>query len=201
MNSLARLVLERTTTSLGPLTRRNHVYTQPHLFFHIPQDRILGAEYAKGITKQEVCVATDGSRYPDGGVGGAARAHIPGGTIIMQEYLGRANGHLSVEGEILGATLGLKVLQMLPGLTQATILVDCQQAIQEIFSIAPKHAALIRRFRDEAQSMRHIDQIRIAWVPAHEGVEMNELVDGDAKKAARGESLTTLISTGFQLRL
>ncbi|KAJ7665227.1 hypothetical protein DFH06DRAFT_985741 [Mycena polygramma] len=119
----------------------------------------------------------------------------------MQAYLGRADGHHTVEGEILGATLGLKVLQMLPGLTQATILVDCQQAIQEIFSATPKHAALIQRFRYEAQSMRHMDQIRIAWVPAHEGVEMNELVDGDAKKAARGESVTTLISSGFQLHL
>ncbi|KAJ7858201.1 hypothetical protein B0H13DRAFT_2672571 [Mycena leptocephala] len=80
-------------------------------------------------------------------------------------------------------------------LKQATILVDYQQAIREVLRVGgrrSKYDALVRRFHDEVRTMEGmgVDQICLAWVPAHEGIEMNELVDGDAKAAASGDSST-----------
>jgi ribonuclease HI len=131
----------------------------------------------------------------------------------MKEYLGPAKDYLSVEGEILGMALGVRAIKtvaitsFLTGhgtLTRATILVDCQQAIREVLRVGwkskSKHSALVGRFHDEVRNMEGmgVDQICLVWVPAHEGIEMNELVDGDAKAAASGDSSTVLIS-GFQL--
>jgi ribonuclease HI len=130
----------------------------------------------------------------------------------MKEYLGPAKDYLSVEGEILGMALGVRAIKtvaitsFLTGhgtLTQATILVDSQQAIREVLRVGgkrSKYSALVGRFHDEVRNMEGmgVDQICLVWVPAHEGIEMNELVDGDAKAAASGDSSTVLIS-GFQL--
>ncbi|KAJ7361209.1 hypothetical protein DFH08DRAFT_637691, partial [Mycena albidolilacea] len=113
------------------------------------------------------------------------------GTIIMTQYIGSADRHLSVEGELLGTILALKIAQIIPSLTRVTILSDCQQAIRELLGERPtRHRSLVERFYRELRCTPSLKQIRLVWVPGHDGVEMNELVDGDAKAAARGESRT-----------
>jgi ribonuclease HI len=156
---------------------------------------------AAQLEKEGVCVFADGAGI-GGGVGGAARIRTPAGTIIMTQHIGSADRHLSVEGELLGTILALKIAQTIPSLTRVTILSDCQQAIRELLDERPtRHRSLVERFYRELWCTPSLKQIRLVWVPGHDGVEMNELVDGDAKAAARGESRTTIISGGFQMYL
>ncbi|KAJ6601350.1 hypothetical protein DFH09DRAFT_842953, partial [Mycena vulgaris] len=92
------------------------------------------------------------------------------------------------EGEMLGVILGLEIINMVPSVTEATIFIDCQQAIRELVSGKSKHKALIERFEHEVRSLRKsISSICLAWVPGHAGIELNELVDMDAKAAAVGK--------------
>ncbi|KAJ6601351.1 hypothetical protein DFH09DRAFT_839645, partial [Mycena vulgaris] len=110
---------------------------------------------------------------------------------VMKEHLGTMNNHLPVEGEILGIILALKIIKTMPSLTRATILVDSQQAIRETVTGICRHRYLIDRFNHELRGTRDsLTSIRLAWVPGHDGIRMNELVDRDAKAAASGESAT-----------
>ncbi|KAJ7508607.1 hypothetical protein B0H11DRAFT_1667674, partial [Mycena galericulata] len=91
------------------------------------------------------------------------------------------------EGEILGVILGLRIIKSVPGLTRATILTDCQQAIRELGSGKSEHTLLLDRFDRELHGMeKRLGCVRLAWVLRHRGVVMNELVDKDAKAAASG---------------
>ncbi|KAJ7729236.1 hypothetical protein DFH07DRAFT_995219 [Mycena maculata] len=111
----------------------------------------------------------------------------------MKEHLGAAEDHLPFAGEILGVILGLQIIKTMPHFTDATIFVDCQQAILELVRGESKHTALLDRFNRELYSMRpNLSRIHLVWVPGHHGVEMNRLVDKDAKDAAEGESSTTI---------
>lgn len=151
--------------------------------------------------REGFCVFTDGSaRYRDGGVGGAARANTPFGTMIMKEYLGKSSDHRSIDGEILGALLGLRIIKTVAqpsSVTRATMFIDSKQAIRRLLSDGSRDGLLLRRFDDELKSIKHMSVINLAWVPAHRGVLMNELVDLDAKAAALGDSSTIVVERGL----
>ncbi|KAJ6520324.1 hypothetical protein C8R45DRAFT_760445, partial [Mycena sanguinolenta] len=100
-------------------------------------------------------------------------------------YFGTTKRYSSVEAEMLGIILGVKIGQIFPALTHLTILSDCQPAIRELFN-GSHYRPLAERFHAEVRGMENLRQIRLVWVPGHEGVEMNELVDADAKVAASG---------------
>ncbi|KAJ7157074.1 hypothetical protein C8R46DRAFT_1225689 [Mycena filopes] len=206
MNTIARLGLTptRSRVSAPPTTifisATRHLHTLPRVQFesHIPASRALGVAYAAQIAQEELCVYTDGSAF-GGGVGGAARARTPAGTLVMKEHLGPqrqdsqdGHGHIAVEGEILGIILGLGIIKAFPG-------------VHNLRATARQRAVQVRvfdRFHAEARDMGPgLRRLRLAWVPAHEGVQMNELVDGDARAAAAGESGTMLITGGVQLSL
>ncbi|KAF8204388.1 ribonuclease H-like domain-containing protein, partial [Mycena galopus ATCC 62051] len=99
-------------------------------------------------------------------------------------YLGTEQNHSSVEAEMWGIILGLKIAQTFPSLTQVTILTDCQAAICQFLSANSKYGPLVERFHTEVRNMGNVRCILLVWVPGHEGVEMNELADTDAKAAA-----------------
>jgi len=160
-----------------------------NLSAHISRTRAEALQYAKEPVeeKDELRVYADGSRY-HGGMGGAARAEIGRGTVVVKEYLGSSERHRAVEGEIVGAISAVKIIKAEPSITRAAIFIDCQQAIRELASGRSKHTRLLQRFQEEVRGMKKSLQIRLVWVPAHEGIAMNELVDQDAKDAALGES-------------
>ncbi|KAJ7729233.1 hypothetical protein DFH07DRAFT_850315 [Mycena maculata] len=165
----------------------------PLLTSHISKTRAEGRCYAERIRGEEFCVSSDGSCYPyyHGGVGGAARAETAGGTIILKEHLGLFPEHRAVEGEIVGVILALGIIKTIPFLTSATILLDCQQAIRELVGGKSHHPLLLDRFQEELRTMdKRLSRIRLAWVPGHDGIEMNKLVDKDAKAAALGDSMS-----------
>ncbi|KAJ7201285.1 hypothetical protein GGX14DRAFT_340035, partial [Mycena pura] len=115
------------------------------------------------------------------------------GTMIMKEYLGKSSDHHTIDGEILGALLGLRIIKTVARpscVTRATMFIDSKQAIRRLLSDRSRDGLMVRRFDDELRSMKHMSVIDLAWVPAHRGVLMNELVDLDAKAAALGDSST-----------
>ncbi|KAJ7146247.1 ribonuclease H-like domain-containing protein [Mycena epipterygia] len=162
---------------------------RPRIYQEISRSRKVAAYNVERITREDFCVFTDGSSYR-GGVGGAARARTPDGTIVMREHLGTTAHHCAVEGEILGIILGLKIIKNMTFITRATILVDCQQAIREMVSGKSVYTPLLCRFHEAIRDTKHLSHIRLAWVPGHHGIEMNKLVDKDAKEAALGDSTT-----------
>ncbi|KAJ7508604.1 hypothetical protein B0H11DRAFT_35553 [Mycena galericulata] len=197
MNAIVQLGLRSTHTllhSTGRSATRNIIssLSRPQLYQEIARSRSHATYNVEQIMKREFWVYADGSGYR-GGVGGAARAKTPHGTLVMKEYLGTLGDHLPVEGEILGVILGLRIIKSVPGLTRATILTDCQQAIRELVSGKSEHDLLLDRFDRELQGMeKRLGCIRLAWVPGHRGIVTNELVDKDAKAAAAGETSITL---------
>ncbi|KAJ7269248.1 hypothetical protein B0H12DRAFT_1067573 [Mycena haematopus] len=139
MNTLARLGLGlRPTVAFSPIGAhipRRHIATlQPRIHMHISKSREEGREYARQLRKEGLHVYTDGSRKLHGGVGGAARATIPGGTVVVTQYLGSARDYSSIEAEMLGIILGVKIAQIFPSNTELTIFSDCQPAIRGLLS-------------------------------------------------------------------
>ncbi|KAF7347417.1 hypothetical protein MVEN_01497600 [Mycena venus] len=207
--SIAAAFFPASRCGYGNISRRYTATLQPRIHSYIPKTRKDGVEYAARISKLSknagLCVFTDGSRSTcsGGGAGGAARARTPSGTtIVMKQYLGVAEEYHSLEAEILGITLGVRIANTAnpgPSLTRLTILTDCQPAIHALLSLRAKakYAPLIRRFHDEVRRSPNLLQIRLVWVPGHQGVEMNVLVNEDAREAARsGDSGTILIDSG-----
>ncbi|KAJ7654717.1 hypothetical protein B0H17DRAFT_1099693 [Mycena rosella] len=204
MNILVHLKLKSTRTfpssRVRAYTTRSNILSyapprvlRPHIYHQISASRLEAADNAARIAKEEFTVYADGSRY-HGGVGAAARTETPLGMLVIKEHLGLSEEHLPVEGELLSITLGLRIINTMPFLTRATIFVDCQQAIREAVSGRSVHRELIARFDAELRGTRRsLRSLRIAWVPGHEGVAMNEAVDKDAKAAAEGESSTRII--------
>ncbi|KAK7063797.1 ribonuclease H-like domain-containing protein [Favolaschia claudopus] len=193
MLMVARLGLRPTATSSAE--------SQP---ISIPRSRDEGALLAARLTnsKQHLCIYTDGSSIPGKGVGGAALSRTPAGTIIMRQYLGPTGEHLSVEGEIMGLILAMKIVQMVPDLSRViTVLCDCQEAILEVTNLSPKHAFLVERFREAVRVASNLKQIHLVWVPGHDRLELNESVDKEAKRAAGGDCRTSIISNGFTISL
>ncbi|KAJ7611022.1 hypothetical protein FB45DRAFT_875706 [Roridomyces roridus] len=183
----AATVNKTTRCTIAPPVPRA---TLPSLYHQIPPTRAEAASMASLIPPTELQIFTDGSAFR-GGVGGAARARLPGmGTLVLKEYLGAQPAHLAVEGEILGVILGLQILKTArtPKSKHATILVDCQQAIRELVNGRSKHVELLERFHCELKGLgKKLQSIRFMWVPGHKGALMNELVDQDAKAVAEGE--------------
>ncbi|KAJ7070573.1 hypothetical protein C8F01DRAFT_1106899, partial [Mycena amicta] len=142
----------------------------------------------KKRTVNNLEVFTDGSRRLFG-VGGAARADTPLGTIVMKEYLGQYSDHRSLDAEFLGAILGLRIIKTVAAQSRykvalsATVFMDCDGAISKL--VLPdrrkeRDALLTRRFDEEMKSLEKT------------GVLGNELVDLDAAAAAYGETSTSL---------
>ncbi|KAI0350888.1 hypothetical protein OH77DRAFT_1378841, partial [Trametes cingulata] len=100
--------------------------------------------------------------------------------------------HLVYEAELAGMILALDIIGAVPRLTRANILLDNKSAI----SATPARRArpgqqLVELFHTHFQRLkrkRRTLQLRVVWVPGHQGIDGNEWADSEAKAAAEGDS-------------
>ena len=137
-------------------------------------------------------VFTDGSDV-DGGVGATAILFKDGqrcGTLKF--HLGASSSHTVYEAELVGIILAAHLLKVERGGQEAEISVDSQAAMDalNLNKPAPSHYLVNEAHKMlKAVKVQHpTTKLLVRWIPGHMGIEGNELVDSDAKKAASGDS-------------
>ncbi|KAJ7292825.1 hypothetical protein C8J57DRAFT_1210532 [Mycena rebaudengoi] len=135
-------------------------------------------------------------------MGAAARVATSNGSMVVKEFFRPATPPNSVKAEIFGVTLALRIISGMPALREATILTDCQQAIIALTSEdAGRCADAADSFHRKLQSLKRELVIRLAWVPGHSGVVMNELADLDARDAALASRRHRIFENGSRNRV
>jgi len=163
---------------------------EPSFGIQIAQDK-KAALLSEKSNRDHIQVYSDGSAI-DGGVGAAAILFRNGIRMAtLRKYLGRANAHTVYEAEVVGIGLGIELIRREEVSLQASIAVDSKAAIQATQSTAAGSGAyLMDRVHSAAARLRREKPqltLTVRWVPGHTGVPGNELVDVEAKKAAREE--------------
>jgi ribonuclease HI len=158
----------------------------------IASERDRAIENASNSTA-EIRIFSDGSGL-EGGIGAAAVLCRTGKAPRSLHYhLGSDKHHTVYEGEVVGMLLAAHLLKTERNAKniETTLGVDNQAAITgtDSFKPAPGHY-LIDEFLDTVLEARTKSgaNLSIVWVPGHEGIEGNELVDEKAKEAAKGAS-------------
>jgi ribonuclease HI len=140
-----------------------------------------------------VKVYSDGSAL-NGKVGVAAiicRTGEP--TRKLHYHLGPAEQHTVHEAELVGMLLGLHLIKMeRKGQTSHALGVDNQAALSALNSVksttgqytADKILQTAARIKKQRNSANY--SLKFRWTAGHVGIEGNEEVDGEAKKAAEG---------------
>ncbi|EDN02399.1 predicted protein [Histoplasma mississippiense (nom. inval.)] len=128
-----------------------------------------------------LAVYTDGSDI-HGKVGAAALAP----SIHTQElaYLGKETSTTVYAAELLGIHMGLNLI-LASGRRRAAIFTDNQAALKALQN--PRRSSgqsILRRIMDTLERVNSQGlQVEFYWIPAHQGIEGNELADKLAKEA------------------
>ena len=140
-------------------------------------------------------VYSDGSSH-NGNVGAAAvlkREGKPDRTI--RYHLGLAKLHMVYEVELVGILMGLHLLKTEhKGKVKCALSVDNQAALKAFSSemtkpgqhIAVKILQAVKQLKARKNNSRF--KLTFRWSAGHVGIEGNEEADGEAKRAAEGES-------------
>lgn len=168
-----------------------HPWRSPNVTVSIAPSRAQAIKDAKA-RGDTLCVYTDGSGYK-GGIGAAAWAQTETGEETRQLYLGPDTQHTIFEGELCGAILGLNIIESVPRIRRATILIDNQATLPAIEEQPAKSGqyltALFNHNLERIKRRRKKLHVHLTWVPGHSDVYGNEKVDGKAKRAAKGETV------------
>ena len=112
--------------------------------------------------------------------------------IEARKYLGKASEHTVYEAEAMGLAMAMGMLSNERGLTSVTIAIDSQATVKAAQTRSGRPGGYIldiaHDLHREARKHNPNLSVTIRWVPSHVGIEGNEVVDGAAKKAARGHS-------------
>lgn len=183
--------------TISPITRPP---TQQHRFTtHIAEDRDTSMTDEKN-DPSELRIYTDGSGYMDK-IGAAAVMYKKGvdkPIKTLRYHLGTKKQHTTFEGEAVGSLLAAWMIQRTPliGRAQITIFTDSQAFIRASKAQAAGPGQyLTKNFNELTESMgfqglntHNYNKFTLRWISAHSGVEGNERVDEEAKKAAEGQS-------------
>lgn len=150
----------------------------------------------------DIKIFTDGSGY-EGGVGAAAVLYRKGAEEpekVLRFHLGSLKEHTTYEGEAVGSILAAWMLQNQPEVGKSTVTsyTDSQAFIKATGArkagpgqyLVMEYLRLTEEMSDGADAPYPTDSAKFAltWVAAHKGVQGNEKVDEEAKKAAEGDS-------------
>ncbi|KAE9406906.1 hypothetical protein BT96DRAFT_755216, partial [Gymnopus androsaceus JB14] len=148
----------------------------------------------------------DGSGI-EGMIGSSAVLYKEGRRVSsLRMQIGKETEHEVFEGESVGPTLGLELLKKERSVSTVSLWIDNTAAISATGSTVsgPAHY-LMDHFHSLLVQVkqRHPDlELKVGWVPGHEGVEGNEAADEEAKEAAlRGSSPTRLLPHTLQKSL
>lgn len=144
---------------------------------------------------EEIQVYTDGSVI-DSKVGAAAILTRPGKDHrILRYHLGSESQHTTYDAELVGLSMGMYLIKTEKLARRSTMLgVDCQAAINALQNELSTHSLTIAA--DTLRTATQISKERgdknysltIRWTAGHVGIDGNEIVDKEAKKAAKGQS-------------
>ena len=162
----------------------------------IPDDRESSKWEAENAS-EEIQVYSDGSAI-DGKVGAAAVLLRAGRTTrTLHFHLGAEDKHTVHEAEMVGILLGLQLISTeRKGGTTFALGVDNQAAIKAFKSnlrspghhVAREALKLAHRIQNKKTKKKKKSKyaLTLRWTAGHEGIEGNEIVDREAKKAADG---------------
>lgn len=139
-------------------------------------------------------IYTDGSGY-EGGIGaGAVLIKNNGQQLRLQYHLGTQEQHTVYEAELVGIRLALHLIRANRINKRVIIATDNQAAIMALDMKKPSPGYYlvedILQAQEELKTHRlhRALQIVFRWVPAHLGIDGNEIADQLAKEAATGKS-------------
>ncbi|KAF8510315.1 hypothetical protein JB92DRAFT_2728297 [Gautieria morchelliformis] len=126
----------------------------------------------------------------EGGAGAAAVLYRGERKVAgLRYHLGTLDKHTMYEAEAIGVVLGLELLRREKQIKKATVLLDNQGVIQAITHLRPRPAQYImEHIHDLACRVAALSQRRWINLGVHDEVRGNEEADGEAKKAAVGDS-------------
>ena len=162
----------------------------------IPDDRESSKWEAENAS-EEIQVYSDGSAI-DGKVGAAAVLLRAGRTTrTLHFHLGAEDKHTVHVAEMVGILLGLQLISTeRKGGTTFALGVDNQAAIKAFKSnlrspghhVAREALKLAHRIQNKKTKKKKKSKyaLTLRWTAGHEGIEGNEIVDREAKKAADG---------------
>jgi ribonuclease HI len=190
-------VLDTDRDKLGTKPVATHNHAQPkHIPFtvRVPPDKESSKREARRVS-DEIQVFTDGS-ITDKKVGAAAILTRPGKAHrILHYHLGKSNEYTIYDAELAGITLGMQLIKTEKSARRKTTLgVDNQAAIAAVQNelSTPTHplAKSILQTARQIKSDRGTKNyaLTLRWTAGHVGIAGNELVDSEAKKAAKGQS-------------
>ena len=177
---------------------RPPAYTVDSFTTEIAQDRDTSM-LNEAISSPEIKVFTDGSGI-NGNIGAAAvmyRKGRPEPSKVLRYHLGSSTDYTSFEAEAVGAIMGIWMIrnEHIAGRLPISVLTDCQAFIKRTKSRKATTAQyLVENFLTAADNINlgnanpTAKRFQLAWISGHSGVQGNEKVDEEAKKAAQGES-------------
>ena len=190
-------VLDADTRLVAPKAIATHnpaKLVRPPFEVRIPTSKENSKREAQAAS-EEIQVFTDGSVI-EGKVGAAAVLTRPGKDHRFLHYhLGSENEYTIYDAELAGLAMGLHLIKTERKARRGTMMgADNQAAITAVQNelSTPSHyiAKDILRTAQQIKKLRgHKSYVlMLRWTAGHVGIDGNELIDEEAKKAAKGQS-------------
>lgn len=162
---------------------------------------IIDSQFQNKKESNATVIFTDGSYSSDTGCGAAAVSE----SEVMRTLIGPQTEVTNNEVELIALGLAIRMFitqqQSNSNLCSLSIFSDSQTAIRALHEpLKCKSNQYITRYLKSLiiQATTPI-QLNLFWIPGHEGIELNELADKEAKEAAKSENFEVMLSTSLSI--